>query len=189
MRTLFRTFTSCLIIVWLTIINCFAQAPVSIFDPSGGAPTCTNIPTTYSLVTTSSSTNLQGCNTEWTIIGGRDAVSGQTTVRGVNNITVIWNDVPTTVSNGVYSSSLKAITSQCSNSAINYTTPLNVVTRSLAQSVVGPISLNGTVFNGQVPFGDNAQLTLTVPQVRLPYPSSVSNVDYAGAYEWTLPNG
>ena len=110
-------------------------------------------------------------------------------MRGVNNITVIWNDVPTTVSNGVYSSSLKAITSQCSNSAINYTTPLNVVTRSLAQSVVGPISLNGTVFNGQVPFGDNAQLTLTVPQVRLPYPSSVSNVDYAGACEWTLPNG
>ena len=158
-------------------------------DPFTGTPTCTNIPITYSLVTTSFSTNLQGFDTEWTIVGGRDAVSGQTTVRGVNNITVIWNDVPTTISNGVYSSNLRVVATQCSNGGVNGTGSINIIARSLAQSVVGPISLNGTVFNGQVPFGDNAQLTLTVPQVRLPYPSSVSNVDYAGAYEWTLPNG
>ncbi|WP_157540899.1 T9SS type A sorting domain-containing protein [Hymenobacter aerophilus] len=85
--------------------------------------------------------------------------------------------------------SLTVQTTNCSNPTANSTFPLPIVTRSLATTAVGPISLNGAVFNGEIPFGDNTVVTLSVPQVRLPYPTTTTQVDFAGSYEWTIPAG
>ncbi|NVO30766.1 hypothetical protein [Hymenobacter lapidiphilus] len=184
MKTLFSFLLT--IACLFPLVSQAQQSTIKINDPFNGLPACTGVPILYSVQPQTQGVGTNGCSAIWTIKGGRQYQTNQTTVDGPLVIQVVWDDLPTSDSNPP---SLTVQTRNCSNPAVNASAPLPVVTRSLATTSVGPISLNGAVFNGEIPFGDNTVVTLSVPQVRLPYPAATNRTDFAGSYEWTIPAG
>jgi hypothetical protein len=110
-------------------------------------------------------------------VNGGQIVSGA----GTGLINVVWNNTPTSSSN---QTSLQVNVTGCSNTASSQLYgPKAIFVRSLSQTAIGPVSVSG-----DVSFGSNSPVTLSIPPVNVPMPTG-SVTTPASGYFWTIPQG
>lgn len=167
----------------LILFSLNAHAQTEIIDPNIGLPVCPGVTTVYSVRTTTSNNNLNGCAFNWVIQGGVVSGTSQTTSIG-SSVAVTWDNLPTSTSNVTR---LSVTLSQCSNTSVNSSPQLPIVVRSLSTTTPTAITVNGSS-SGVLGLCDTAPITLATTRVQFPFPAGTTPA-FADQYEWTIPSG